>query len=206
MFGGGLLGGGAAATGTGILAKLGGLFGLGGAAAAGGATATGGTAATTTAAAAGSSGLGLGTLAIPAIYASILGVIASRIDDEDRANAPQRMQSARFGLGQNPGHSSYDPADYQFGAKTVAAAQSMMPNFGVMMASLQTQALNQTVANMASAAKQEPQQVEIKDGKLGIAVTVRDDRTDIRTWVTQQLSHIQINAGATNPGGAGGGK
>lgn len=199
---GGLFKGGAAATGGGILARLGALLGLGGATAAGGAAATGG-ATTTTAAAASAGGMSAGWLALPAIYASMLGVIASRIDNEDRANAPQRMRSSRFGMGENPGHSSYDPADYAIGAKTVAAAQSMMPNYAAMMASMQAQMLNQTVAGMA--AKQEPQQVEIKDGKLNIGVTVSDNRTDIRTWVTQQLSHIQINAGATNPGGAAGG-
>lgn len=50
---------------------------------------------------------------------------------------------------------------------------------------------------------QQSQKVEldIKDGRLLVDVSVKDDRVQTRTSVVQQLSNINIDAGSTNPGG-----
>ncbi|MEZ7785063.1 hypothetical protein O4A46_25045, partial [Cupriavidus gilardii] len=53
---------------------------------------------------------------------------------------------------------------------------------------------------LAALAKLEPQKVDIGEGKLGVSVVVRDERTFVNTSVLQQPSALRIDAGNTNPG------
>ncbi|MCT9014620.1 phage tail tape measure protein [Cupriavidus gilardii] len=53
---------------------------------------------------------------------------------------------------------------------------------------------------LAALTKVEPQKVDIGEGKLGVSVVVRDERTFVNTSVLQQPSALRIDAGNTNPG------
>jgi hypothetical protein len=53
---------------------------------------------------------------------------------------------------------------------------------------------------LAALEKAEPQKVEIGEGKLGINVVVRDERTFVSTSILQQPAALRVDAGSTNPG------
>lgn len=77
-------------------------------------------------------GVGAGTLLAPAAFAITLGVVASRVDDTDRANASQRMRSARYGMGRNPGRDETTEAAAQRGQPSSAAPVPQAPTAGAI--------------------------------------------------------------------------